>query len=364
MLKINLKDIATDLIQEAILQEGTVKNSEAIRYIAQGILNAVAYEIVTMWSLETLKDYTDEICDEENFIKTNRSSLDVLEHVQVNYSFTSGLGEKFSPKEKIFSLAKTSDFIEFINHLNLEVFIDPAPESTTIGGFVIWLVKEEDGYYPIEINLQHNSAYVNAKQSPICLKPSISTFKDFLQAVFLDVIVHEFQHVYDYWRSKNKIGVSKAFVNSKSATYGKRMHIFSGTNFESEEAKKKEEDKIMGLYLDLPHEIWARVQQVLQNSIYYNPDAIIAYYFMESTTSKKKYAIQQFLDQVYEPTYSGEVYGNRSAQIPTRLKKRLIKIFTQFINLRFEELLKKSKTNPKLRKKIDQARKKKERKLG
>ena len=134
---------------------------------------------------------------------------------------------------------------DFINEFELYVEIANFKNEKFKGGF---LPEDKDNYVNIGslgLNIGIQSFNKNLTKNRAISNNPVTILYKTLTETFRSTIVHELQHIYDYFRSKSKFSKSK-----KTDRYNELIKDFEKTGDMSEEAEK--------LYNELTHEQWGR----------------------------------------------------------------------------------------------------------
>lgn len=163
--------------------------------------------------------------------------------------------------EMINMIYNASDYkllIPFITKFTLNIEITNDMKSNNLRG--MFLPDDEENYKEtgwIFLNFDLPQLKQNIQQGYVKFNDKQQAFKHGLIKTYKEVLVHELQHAYDYYRTKGK------FVNNK-LTYDYKKDINKATDMNSITVIDNIFDEnIQKKYFNLPHEIWARFTETI-----------------------------------------------------------------------------------------------------
>lgn len=329
----NSKIKLVSLLKERnIIEEGVVKNSKAF--------NIMAYQIIEHISKSSrlkdgvVEDYVNTLCSSKD------DSITSLLISSFRSSYSSNMGFYLAAMiddGEVLGGNPTPDFEEFLDFLDdrdIRLILDfHNPNMGSKGGQVFkgsWEKKNID--LEIKLNMFNvTSAYRLTSQTDICSssKNVRSTLYNILEYIFVNnpgqefTLQHELQHLYDDWRSEGRI-----LDTPESREYQEMKHLMNTGNAELDA-------QLYDMYQLQPHEIWARVQEQVQYLRFQMSDDLIIR-TVEDQSFRHSQA-SKFMDAIFKGV------NDTSFKPSDQLKRRLLKVFSQLINLRYEDIKSKLK---------------------
>lgn len=147
---------------------------------------------------------------------------------------------------------------DFVEYANIHISLIPKQNSTTYKGEYSAQGKDYryDSSRAMAINLFYDYTEMNIEVTSLLKREGKIDETDLylkLHYPFYSTLIHELQHAYDDYRSKNHVFRTKEFDIYKKKYYNRERERI-GLDVES-----------MKAYLNLPHEIWARFSQAVAN---------------------------------------------------------------------------------------------------
>lgn len=209
-------------------------------------------------------------------------------------------------------------FKDFVEHANIQISLIPKPNSVTHKGEYSAQGRSHDynSSNPMAINAFYDYDAMNAEVTSLLTRNGKIDETDLylkLHYPFYSTLIHELQHAYDDYRSKNHAFRTKEFI-AYSDKYYSRERERVGNDLEN-----------IKQYLNLPHEIWARFSQVVTNIHFSTFDIVDDK--MVTEMSPIEYVVNQF---------KTSFHGYRHLSEPMR--KKLLSKIVQFWYHEKEEL--------------------------
>jgi predicted HD phosphohydrolase len=264
-----------------------------------------AYEDVS-----EIRDLASEIIKkiaEQNYPRYNKSgSFDYLYGININSVDSS----------------KFKKLAEFIDKTNIQIYILPKQRGGNKGAYGMYL-GDYDPSEGREIEINVDLPYIKEKIDEK-LRNGPVTGKDVLYGIHSELfspLIHELQHAYDDFRSKNKIYQSKEYKQYLDTYMKGKVRDEIGDDIEK-----------VKRYLNLPHEIWARFSQAIQKTSFYTFD-------IDEEKEKLIYFMNPIKDVIRD--FQRSFYG--FSVLSEKMKRKLINKVVQFWHYEQEKLPEKNK---------------------
>ena len=222
---------------------------------------------------------------------------------------------------------------EFIYDTNIFVDLMKAKDKSVKGRYATRDSKFYNKYLEREIILYYGDNFLENIQTKVndCKEKNVNiTAFDIYSTLYYaltSTLIHELQHAYDDYRSKNKMYQTKEWEEFKEK-YSEEKQL---GDWDEEQIKIKK-------YLNLTHEIWARFSQAISNTIFTDADFVKD----ENGKSYIKREMKPLEKVVKDFRYK---YDNWNALANSEdninlsdIQKRLIKAVVQFWHLEQEKL--------------------------
>lgn len=147
---------------------------------------------------------------------------------------------------------------DFITVFNVKILFNPYPYRGGSYNSSIQLIKIN---YPHKkyINAMHTYKVINFDNTVTdeVIDNPVERMKKIMHSSLKDTIIHELQHAYDSYRSNDKYGTDKKSKEYYSARKKERSN--------DNDTPSLSPTEIRNIYLNLPHEYWARFSQTVYN---------------------------------------------------------------------------------------------------
>lgn len=157
---------------------------------------------------------------------------------------------------------KFKDLKGLINRLNLYILFEPK-EGTVRGNYSVYKYKDKRSFnlrHEREITVYYDFDELYEKIQMLFSNKDKITHNELYYAMFSefnDTLIHELQHAYDDYRSRGM-----AYKTKEHSKYQKKYESEINDKLQDVAFKKFEKYKD---YLNLPHEIWARFTQTIND---------------------------------------------------------------------------------------------------
>lgn len=227
---------------------------------------------------------------------------------------------------------------DFIKNTNIQVYITKKSEKSNRYGQYQTAIGDYNPKLYREIVIFYGNYFLNDLEQ-FFEKDNISEYKfyEFLKAKIVNSVIHELQHAYDDYRSKNKIFQSKEFEKF-AREYDTEEKILA----------KKEDLNAARTYLNLQVEIWARFSQAILKMEFIKSEWDLTkdgenfYYTYEMRPLN--YVLTQFFNKFEGWNQLREV--DKPNEL-SKMQKRLIKAVVQFWHKEQDDIRKKN-ANPEI----------------
>lgn len=212
---------------------------------------------------------------------------------------------------------------DFIKNTNLQVYVLPQKNEGDKGAYSMYRDAEYDPKLEREIEIYVDLYDIKKDIDEKLRRGSISD-KDVLYTIhskLFSSLVHELQHAYDDYRSKNQIYRSKEYKQYLDAYMNNKVR--DNISDDLEQAKK---------YMNLPHEIWARFSQAIQNTSFYTFD-------IDEKNEKLVYFMNPLKNVVRDFQRKFKGFGI----LPDKMKRKLLNKIVQFWHYEQEKIPEKNK---------------------